>query len=75
MSALIERSLINFMIEFQTQKNDYLEIIPPFLVNSDSVLTTGNLPKFSDDMYHSEIDNLWLIPTAVGINHRLSISE
>ena len=62
--ALIERSLINFMIEFQTQKNDYLEIIPPFLVNSNSVLTTGNLPKFSDDMYHSEIDNLWLIPTA-----------
>ena len=62
--ALIERSLINFMIEFQTQKNDYLEIIPPFLVNSNSVLTTGNLPKFSDDMYHSEMDNLWLIPTA-----------
>ena len=62
--ALLERSLINFMIEFQTQKNDYLEIIPPFLVNSNSVLTTGNLPKFSDDMYHSEMDNLWLIPTA-----------
>ena len=62
--ALLERSLINFMLELQTQKNDYLEIIPPFLVNSNSVLTTGNLPKFSEDMYHSEIDDLWLIPTA-----------
>ena len=62
--ALLERSLINFMIEFHTQKNDYLEIIPPLLVNSNSVLTTGNLPKFSDDMYHSEIDDLWLIPTS-----------
>ena len=62
--ALLERSLINFMLEFQTQENDYLEIIPPLLVNSNSVLTTGNLPKFSEDMYHSEIDDLWLIPTA-----------
>ena len=62
--ALLERSLINFMLEFQTEKNNYLEIIPPFLVNSNSVLTTGNLPKFSEDMYHSEIDDLWLIPTA-----------
>ncbi|OUX20920.1 MAG: serine--tRNA ligase [bacterium TMED250] len=62
--ALLERSLINFMLEIQTQKNDYLEIIPPFLVNSNSVLTTGNLPKFSEDMYHSEIDDMWLIPTA-----------
>ena len=52
------------MLEIQTQKNDYLEIIPPFLVNSNSVLTTGNLPKFSEDMYHSEIDDMWLIPTA-----------
>ena len=62
--ALLERSLINFMLEFQTQENGYLEIIPPLLVNSNSVLTTGNLPKFSEDMYHSEIDDLWLIPTA-----------
>ena len=62
--ALLERSLINFMLEFQTEKNNYLEIMPPFLVNSNSVLTTGNLPKFSEDMYHSEIDDLWLIPTA-----------
>ena len=62
--ALLERSLINFMLEFQTEKNNYLEIMPPFLVNSNSVLTTGNLPKFSEDMYHSELDDLWLIPTA-----------
>jgi len=62
--ALLERSLINFMLEFQTQKNHYVEIIPPYIVKSSSVLTTGNLPKFSEDMYHSEVDDLWLIPTA-----------
>ena len=62
--ALLERSLINFMLEFQTQKNRYVEIIPPYIVKSSSVLTTGNLPKFSEDMYHSEVDDLWLIPTA-----------
>ncbi|MEC7622435.1 MAG: serine--tRNA ligase [Candidatus Neomarinimicrobiota bacterium] len=62
--ALLERSLINFMLDFHTNKNQYSEIFPPFLVKSDSVLTTGNLPKFSEDMYHSEIDDLWLIPTA-----------
>ena len=62
--ALLERSLINFMLEFQTLKNHYLEIIPPYIVKSNSVLTTGNLPKFSEDMYHSELDDLWLIPTA-----------
>ena len=62
--ALLERSLINFMLEFQTLKNHYVEIIPPYIVKSNSVLTTGNLPKFSEDMYHSEIDDLWLIPTA-----------
>ena len=62
--ALLERSLINFMLEFQTQKNRYVEITPPYIVKSSSVLTTGNLPKFSEDMYHSEVDDLWLIPTA-----------
>ena len=62
--ALLERSLINFMLEFQTMKNHYVEIIPPYVVKSSSVLTTGNLPKFSEDMYHSELDDLWLIPTA-----------
>ncbi len=62
--ALLERALINFMLDIQTNKNQYVEIFPPFLVNSASVLTTGNLPKFSEDMYHSEVDNLWLIPTA-----------
>ena len=62
--ALLERGLINFMIDRQTNKNGYMEIFPPFLVNSKSALTTGNLPKFSEDMYHSEVDNLWLIPTA-----------
>ena len=62
--AILERGLINFMLDFQTNNNGYTEIFPPFLVNSTSALTTGNLPKFSEDMYHSEIDNLWLIPTA-----------
>ena len=62
--ALLERSLINFMLDYHTNENQYSEVFPPFLVKSDSALTTGNLPKFSEDMYHSEIDDLWLIPTA-----------
>ena len=62
--AKLERALINFMLDFQTKNHDYMEIFPPFMVRSQSPLTTGNLPKFSEDMYFVENDNLWMIPTA-----------
>ena len=62
--AKLERALINYMLDFQTKNHDYMEIFPPFMVRSQSPLTTGNLPKFSEDMYFVENDNLWMIPTA-----------
>ncbi len=62
--AKLERALINYMLDFQTINHDYKEIFPPFMVRSQSPLTTGNLPKFSEDMYFIESDNLWMIPTA-----------
>ena len=62
--AKLERALINYMIDLHSLEFGYVEIFPPFLVNSKSPKTTGNLPKFSEDMYQIENDNLWLIPTA-----------
>ncbi|MCP4725010.1 MAG: serine--tRNA ligase, partial [bacterium] len=62
--AKLERSLINFMIDFHVEKHGYKEIFPPFLVNRDSAAGTGQLPKLEDDMYHCEVDDLFLIPTA-----------
>tara|TARA_Y100000389_G_C17470436_1_gene529987 strand:- start:1958 stop:3214 length:1257 start_codon:yes stop_codon:yes gene_type:complete len=61
--AKLERSLINFMLDIHS-KNGYTELFPPFLVNSNSPKTTGNLPKFSDDMYYIDKDDLYCIPTA-----------
>jgi len=62
--AKLERALINFMLDFQTEQHGYKEIFPPFLVKPESAVTTGQLPKFADDMYASEKGDLWLIPTA-----------
>tara|TARA_B100002052_G_C15886579_1_gene601859 strand:- start:435 stop:1700 length:1266 start_codon:yes stop_codon:yes gene_type:complete len=61
--AKLERSLINFMLDTHI-KNGYDEIFPPFLVSSQSPFTTGNLPKFKEDMYYIENDDLFCIPTA-----------
>ena len=62
--AKLERALINYMLDVQTEEHGYTEIFPPFLVRSSSAITTGQLPKFSEDMYPSEKDGLWLIPTS-----------
>jgi len=62
--AKLERALINFMLDFQTEQHGYTEIFPPFVVRPESAVTTGQLPKLADDMYASEKDDLWLIPTA-----------
>ena len=61
--AKLERSLINFMLDLHIN-NSYDELFPPFLVTSNSPQTTGNLPKFKDDMYYIEKDDLYCIPTA-----------
>jgi seryl-tRNA synthetase len=63
LGAKLERALINFMLDIQS-KNGYLEVIPPLLVNSQTMTGTGQLPKFEEDLFKCERDNLYLIPTA-----------
>lgn len=60
--ALLERALINLMLDTHTQEHQYDEVIPPFMVNSDSLIGTGQLPKFEKDLFKA--DNYYLIPTA-----------
>ncbi|MCL4511490.1 MAG: serine--tRNA ligase [Bacteroidetes bacterium] len=62
--AALERALINFMLDLHVSKHGYTEIFPPFLVNQASMRGTGQLPKMAEDMYHCEVDDLYLIPTA-----------
>lgn len=62
--ATLERSLINFMLDFHLKHHGYNEIFPPFLVNAASMTGTGQLPKMADDMYTIERDGLYPIPTA-----------
>jgi seryl-tRNA synthetase len=66
LGAKLERALANFMLDLHTREHGYREVLPPYLVNSESMYGTGNLPKFAADLFrvpHGERD-LWLIPTA-----------
>jgi len=66
LGAKLERALANFMLDLHTRQHGYTEILPPYLVNSESMYGTGQLPKFAADLFrvpHGEKD-LWLIPTA-----------
>lgn len=62
--ATLERALINFMLDYHLTHHNYKEIFPPFLVNRESMMGTGQLPKMEDDMYAIEKDGLYPIPTA-----------
>jgi seryl-tRNA synthetase len=62
--ALLERALIQYMLDTHTRRHGYTEVLPPFLVNSDSMVGTANLPKFADDAFRVEGRDLWLVPTA-----------
>ena len=62
--ARLERALINWMLDVQTKEHGYTEIAPPYLVNRPSMFSTGQLPKFEEDMYRLRDDDLFLIPTA-----------
>jgi seryl-tRNA synthetase len=66
LGARLERALANFMLDLHTRQHGYTEVVPPYLVNSDSMYGTGQLPKFAADLFrvpHGDKD-LWLIPTA-----------
>lgn len=62
--ATLERALINFMLDFHLQNHGYSEVMPPILVNKESMKGTGQLPKMEEDMYFIEKDGLYPIPTA-----------
>lgn len=62
--ARLERALLNFMLDLHTREHGYEEVEPPFMVNSATMRGTGQLPKFSEELYRCEGDDLWLIPTA-----------
>jgi seryl-tRNA synthetase len=64
LGARLHRALISFMIDLHTQKHGYTEVLPPYLANSQSLLGTGQLPKFGEDMFKIEDNDLYLIPTA-----------
>ncbi len=66
LGAKLERALMNFMLDLHTREHGYTEVLPPYLVNSESMYGTGQLPKFEQDLFkvpQGERD-LWLIPTA-----------
>jgi seryl-tRNA synthetase len=62
--AELERALINFMIDMHTTKHGYTEVLPPFMVNSSSLIGTGQLPKFKNDLFKLEDWDYYLVPTA-----------
>jgi seryl-tRNA synthetase len=62
--ARLERAIANFMLDLHTREHGYREVLPPYMVNSDSMYGTGQLPKFASDLFKIEERDLWLIPTA-----------
>jgi len=62
--ARLQRALITWMIDLHVNAHGYFEVYPPYLVRRESMIGTGNLPKFGDALYHDEESDLWLIPTA-----------
>lgn len=64
LGAKLERSLINFMLEVHTAEHGFTEMSTPYMVNRDSMIGTGQLPKFEDDMFHLPVKDYFLVPTA-----------
>jgi seryl-tRNA synthetase len=64
LGARLERALINFMMDLHADKHGYEEVLPPYIVNRDSLVGTGQLPKFAEDLFKLEGSDYFLIPTA-----------
>jgi len=62
--ARLQRALISYMLDLHTEEHGYTEVEPPFVCNADSMIGTGQLPKFAEDMYHIDGDELYPVPTA-----------
>lgn len=64
LGARLERAVFNFMLDVHVEEHGYQEVLPPYLANGDSMRGTGQLPKFSEDMFRCEGEDYYLIPTA-----------
>jgi len=64
MGSHLQRALINFMLDLHTREHGYREIYPPFMVRRECLVGSSNLPKFADNLYHDEEDDLWFVPPA-----------
>lgn len=64
LGARLQRAAITWMLDVHLKEHGYIEVYPPFLVHSKCLVGTGNLPKFADNLYRYEPDDLWMIPTA-----------
>ena len=64
LGARLQRALIWFMLDLHTSQHGYQEIYPPFMVKRECMVGASNLPKFADNLYHDEEDDLWFVPTA-----------
>ncbi len=62
--AALERALLNFMMDLHTRRHGYIEVLPPFLINADSLVGTGQLPKFEEDLFKIDEGGFYLAPTA-----------
>ena len=62
--ARLQRALISWMLDFHQSQHGYTEIYPPFVVKREALVGSAQLPKFADNVYHDEQDDLWLVPTA-----------
>ena len=64
LGARLQRAIIAFMLDLHTAEHGYQEVYPPFMVKRECMVGSGNLPKFADNLYHDEEDDLWFVPTA-----------
>jgi seryl-tRNA synthetase len=64
LGARLQRAIITLMLDLHTKEAGYNEIYPPYMVKRDVMTSSGNLPKFADNLYHDDSDDLWFIPTA-----------
>ncbi|MAH39387.1 MAG: serine--tRNA ligase [Dehalococcoidales bacterium] len=64
LGARLQRAIISFMLDLHTTEHSYQEMYPPFIVKRECMVSSGNLPKFADNLYYDEEDDLWFVPTA-----------
>ncbi|MFC2072172.1 serine--tRNA ligase [Chloroflexota bacterium] len=64
LGARLQRALISFMLNLHSSEHGYQEVYPPFMVKRECMVGSSNLPKFADNLYHDEEDDLWFVPTA-----------